>query len=169
MLIVSAFKPRATWPRSIATLYGYVEPFRIVNGYGLFRVMTKSRLEIIIEGSADGVEWLPYEFKWKPGDLNQPPRWVAPLSAPVGLADVVRCTRDLSAKSLVLKPAECLLRNNRDVTRLLARNPFPDDPPRYIRATLYEYQFTSVAERKATGAWWKREERDEYLPAISLR
>ena len=49
-----------------------------MNGYGLFRVMTKSRPEIILEGSADGIDWLPYEFKWKPGDVNQPPHWVAP-------------------------------------------------------------------------------------------
>ena len=49
-----------------------------MNGYGLFRVMTKDRREIVLEGSADGVEWLPYEFKWKPGDVKRAPGWCAP-------------------------------------------------------------------------------------------
>src|SRR4030095_11341794 len=64
-LIFRAFKPRARPPDSLATLYERLEAFRIVNGYGLFRVMTKDRDEIVVEGSADGIEWLPYEFKWK--------------------------------------------------------------------------------------------------------
>ncbi|MEY2560685.1 MAG: hypothetical protein QOG51_1100, partial [Verrucomicrobiota bacterium] len=63
---------------------------------------------------------------------------------------------------------ESLLKNNPEVTRLLARNPFPTDPPRYVRATVYDYRFTTSSEHLATGAWWKREERGAYLPAISL-
>ena len=59
------------WPGPIAAVAGYLEPFRIVNGYGLFRVMTKTRLEIVIEGSADGMEWKPYDFRWKPGDVKR--------------------------------------------------------------------------------------------------
>jgi hypothetical protein len=63
---------------------------------------------------------------------------------------------------------ERLLRNSPDVTRLFAQNPFPGEPPRYVRATLYEYHFTTRPEYRVTGAWWKREERGEYLPAVSL-
>jgi hypothetical protein len=63
---------------------------------------------------------------------------------------------------------ERLLRNAPDVTHLLAHNPFPNGPPRYLRARFYEYHFTTGAERRLTGAWWKREERGEYLPALSL-
>src|SRR5678815_4367867 len=77
-LIQSAFEPRGVPSRWIGAIYDYFEPLRIVNGYGLFRVMTKSRLEIVIEGSTDGVEWRAYEFRWKPGDMNRPPPWVAP-------------------------------------------------------------------------------------------
>jgi hypothetical protein len=51
---------------------------------------------------------------------------------------------------------------------LFERNPFPENPPRYIRARLYEYRFSTWAEHRATGNWWKREENGEYLPAISL-
>src|SRR5206468_5240926 len=65
-LIFTAFKPDAPWPRPLAAVYGRLEAFRIANGYGLFRVMTKDRREIVVEGSSDGIDWLPYEFKWKP-------------------------------------------------------------------------------------------------------
>src|SRR5205809_3716471 len=57
-LIFNAFRPDAQWPRQLAFAYEHLEPFRIVNGYGLFRVMTKDRREIVIEGSADGMDWL---------------------------------------------------------------------------------------------------------------
>src|SRR5207249_9498612 len=77
-LVFTAFKPDAAWPRSLAFAYQHLESFRIVNGYGLFRVMTKDRREIVIEGSADGIDWVPDEFKWKPGDVNRAPGWCAP-------------------------------------------------------------------------------------------
>ena len=78
LLIFTAFKPEALPPRALVTFKDLVEPYHIVNGYGLFRVMTKTRPEIVLEGSADGIDWLPYEFKWKPGDLQNAPRRVAP-------------------------------------------------------------------------------------------
>jgi hypothetical protein len=61
-----------------------------------------------------------------------------------------------------------LLRNEEAVLRLLARNPFPEKPPRYVRAILYEYNFTTPAERRATGEWWKRRELREFFPTVSL-
>jgi hypothetical protein len=62
-----------------------------------------------------------------------------------------------------------LLENKRDVTHLLARNPFPDAPPHYVRAIVYRYRFTNAQEKSKTGAWWKREELGEYLQPVSLR
>jgi lipase maturation factor 1 len=168
MFVFSALKPRRDWPRPIAALAGYIEPFHIVNGYGLFRVMTKSRPEIIVEGSADGSEWQPYEFQWKPGALDQAPRWVAPhqprLDWQMWFAALGNYRRNPWFVSLL----ERLLHNTSAVTRLLAHNPFPENPPRFIRARLYEYRFATWTEHRATGEWWKREERGDYLPAISL-
>src|SRR6266853_1980436 len=77
-LIYGAFKPEAEWSPMLGRIYARVEAFRIVNGYGLFRVMTKDRREIVIEGSADGIDWKPYEFKWKPGDVMRAPGWCQP-------------------------------------------------------------------------------------------
>ena len=169
MLIFSAFKPRTAWPRPIAMLGECIEPFRIVNGYGLFRVMTKSRPEIILEGSADGVDWRPYEFRWKPGDVTQPPRWVAPHQPRLDWQMWFAALGTYRQNPWFVRLAGSLLENNPTVTGLLALNPFPNEPPRYIRATLYDYHFTSWDEHKVTGAWWKREKQGEYLPPISLR
>jgi hypothetical protein len=169
MFLISAIKPDREWPRPIATVADYVAPFRIVNGYGLFRVMTKSRPEIIIEGSSDGNEWLPYEFRWKPGALNQAPRWVAPHQPRLDWQMWFAALGNYRQNPWFVSLLERLLRNTPEVTQLLAHNPFPDNPPRYIRARVYEYRFTTWAEHRASGAWWKREESGEYLPAISLQ
>jgi predicted DCC family thiol-disulfide oxidoreductase YuxK len=167
-LIFSAFKPQAEWPRPIVALYSYIEPCRVVNGYGLFRVMTKSRPEIIVEGNADGTEWLPYEFKWKPGAVDKAPRWAAPHQPRLDWQMWFAALGTYRHNPWFVSLLERLLRNQPEVTRLLARNPFPNGPPRYVRARIYEYHFTSWSEHSATGRWWKREEHGEYLPAVSL-
>jgi predicted DCC family thiol-disulfide oxidoreductase YuxK len=167
-LIFSAIKPEAQWPRPILALYSRIEAFRIVNGYGLFRVMTKERAEIVIEGSEDGTDWLEYEFKWKPGDVKRAPGWVAPhqprLDWQMWFAALGDYRQNPWFRGFVIQ----LLKNSPEVTKLLARNPFPQTSPRYIRAISYDYHFTTSAERAATGKWWKREERGVYLPRVSL-
>jgi hypothetical protein len=167
-LIFSAFKPRTPPPHALATVYEKLEAFQIVNGYGLFRVMTKDRDEIVIEGSADGVEWLPYEFKWKPGDVKRAPAWCAPhqprLDWQMWFAALENPQENPWFFGLIVR----LLQGSHDVNRLLAHNPFADKPPRYIRAMFYRYRFTTVSELRQTGAWWKRQELREYLPTVSL-
>ena len=167
-LIFSAFKPEATPPRALANVYGKLEAFRFVNGYGLFRVMTKERCEIIFEGSADGMDWLPYEFKWKPGDVKRAPGWCAPhqprLDWQMWFAALGTPQENPWIGGLVVR----LLQGSRDVDRLLAHNPFPEKPPKYIRAMYYRYRFTTLNERRQRGEWWKRQELREYLPTISL-
>ena len=167
-LIFTAFKPDASWPRPLAAVYGRLEAFRIANGYGLFRVMTKDRGEIVIEGSADGIDWLPYEFKWKPGDVKRAPGWCAPhqprLDWQMWFAALGTPQQNPWFSGLAIR----LLQGSGDVSRLLAHNPFPDQPPHYIRAGFYRYRFTTVEEHRQSGAWWKRQELGEYLPTVSL-
>ncbi|PYL59761.1 MAG: hypothetical protein DMF24_12285 [Verrucomicrobia bacterium] len=166
-LILTAFKPDVDWPRPLIAIYGRLESFRIANGYGLFRVMTKDRDEIVIEGSADGIDWLPYEFKWKPGDVMRAPGWCAPhqprLDWQMWFAALGSYRENPWFGRLIVK----LLQGSPDVSGLLAKNPFRHDPPRYIRAMLYRYRFTTLREHRETGAWWKREQLREYLPTIS--
>ena len=167
-LIFSACKPRARPPHALATFYEQLEAFRIVNGYGLFRVMTKDRCEIVLEGSADGLEWLPYEFKWKPGDVKRAPGWCAPhqprLDWQMWFAALESPRENPWFFWLIVR----LLQESHDVNGLLAHNPFPDRPPRYIRAMFYRYRFTTLSERRQTGGWWKRQELREYLPTVSV-
>lgn len=167
-LCYTAIKPESPTPRVLASCYGNLEPFRIVNGYGLFRVMTRERPEIQIEGSADGIDWVPYEFKWKPGDVNRAQTWCAPhqprLDWQMWFAALGGARQEAWFQRFILR----LLQNEPSVTHLLARNPFPASPPRYVRAILYKYEFTTSEERRTTGAWWKRREIGEFFPEVSL-
>ena len=56
----------------------FIQPIRSINSYGLFRVMTKTRPEITIEGSTNGEDWKLYKFKWKPDHANDPLQFAGP-------------------------------------------------------------------------------------------
>ena len=166
--IFSAFKPEAEWPPLFTRTFGWAESFRIVNGYGLFRIMTKDRKEIVVEGSADGLEWKPYEFKWKPGDVNRAPGWCQPHQPRLDWQMWFAALGSYRQNPWFVQTVIALLHGKKDVTALFEKNPFPDVPPRFIRATFYRYRFTNAEEHRQTGAWWKREELGEYLPSVSL-
>ncbi len=147
----------------------YTAPLQIVNTYGLFAVMTTQRIEIILEGSADGQTWKPYEFKYKPGDVNGAPAWVAPHQPRLDWQMWFAALGNYQSNPWFISLALRLLEGSPDVEALLGSNPFPNQPPRYIRAVAYEYTFTDRDTRRRTGAWWKREPRGLYLPAVGLR
>jgi len=146
-----------------------LEPYYITNTYGLFAVMTTRRPEIVIEGSNNGREWATYEFKYKAGDLHRMPPWVAPyqprLDWQMWFAALSNYRNDPWFVDLVIR----LLQGSRPVLGLLEKNPFPDHPPRYIRAILYDYRFTSPKERRSSGNWWARAYSGIYLPPVSLK
>jgi len=167
-LIYSAFKPEEEWSRLLGSIYARAESFRIVNGYGLFRQMTKDRKEIMIEGSADGIEWKPYEFKWKPGDVQRAPGWCAPHQPRLDWQMWFAALGSYRQNPWFIQTVIALLHGKTQVAALFDKNPFPETAPRYVRATFYRYRFTNVEEHRQTGAWWKREELGEYLPSVSL-
>ncbi|MEO5721995.1 MAG: lipase maturation factor family protein [Chthoniobacterales bacterium] len=165
----SALAPEAVWPRPLGALDARVGVFRIANSYGLFRVMTKERQEIIFEGSTDAFDWVSYEFKWKPGDVQRMPQWNAPHQPRLDWSMWFAALGSGRDRAVAERLAAALLRNEPSVVGLLAGNPFPRKPPQFLRATVYEYGFTTAKERKEIGAWWKRELRREYLPTVSLK
>ncbi|CAN5206892.1 lipase maturation factor family protein [soil metagenome] len=167
-LIYSAFQPAAEPPRIVARLQGWVAPFRMVSGYGLFRVMTRTRPEIVFEGSADGIDWLPYEFRWKPGPLDRAPRWVAPHQPRVDWQMWFAALGSYQYNPWFLRLSERLLQGEPETLALLEHNPFAEAPPRYLRAILYNYEFTDRDEREKSGRWWKRRELREYVPTMAL-
>ncbi|HEX4638470.1 MAG TPA: lipase maturation factor family protein [Chthoniobacterales bacterium] len=167
-LIYSAFEPEEEWSPVLARIYARAESLRIVNGYGLFRKMTKDRKEIVIEGSADGLEWKPYEFKWKPGDVKRAPGWCQPHQPRLDWQMWFAALGSYRQNPWFVQTVVALLHGNKEVIALFESNPFPQNPPRYIRATFYRYRFTNAEEHRQTGAWWKREELGEYLPSVSI-
>src|SRR3984957_15724019 len=144
-------------------------PFQIANTYGLFASMTTVRPEIVVEGSNDGVTWLDYEFPYKPGDLRQPPHWVAPYQPRLDWQMWFAALSDYRGAPWFTNFMVRLLQGSPDVLRMLKKNPFPDAPPKYVRAELFDYSFTNFATRRATGDWWARLPRGLYFPQISLQ
>ncbi|HEY3663548.1 MAG TPA: lipase maturation factor family protein [Chthoniobacterales bacterium] len=169
LLIGNGFKPDLRWPPALETFYNALAPFRIVNGYGLFRVMTKERPEIILEGSDDGTEWKAYEFKWKPGALDRMPAFVEPHQPRLDWQMWFAALGEVRQNPWFLGLAVRLLENSPDVVALLGKNPFPGKPPHYLRANIYRYHFSTRAEHAKTGAWWRRDDERVYLPVVSVR
>jgi hypothetical protein len=138
--------------------------FRSFNGYGLFRVMTTERPEVVIEGSNDGVTWNEYEFPWKPGDVRRAPGLVAPHQPRVDWQMWFAALGDVRANPWFVNLLAQTLQGSPQVLDFYAWNPFPNQPPRSIRAVLYDYHFTRAGE----SGWWRRERRGLYCPPISL-
>jgi hypothetical protein len=159
----SAFA-EAVIPSEVIALGNWLRPLRSTNRYGLFAVMTTRRPEILVEGSDDGVSWRPYRFRWKPCELDRAPRfttlhlprldwqmWFAALS------------RDCRSAPWFLRFVERLLAAEPAVLSLLRDNPFPDHPPRFVRARLFNYRFS----RWGSSDWWTREDDGLYCPTLT--
>jgi hypothetical protein len=167
-LSVCSLIGRSNLPPIVQVLLEPVEHFYFVNTYGLFAVMTTSRLEIVVEGSGDGKQWQTYQFKYKPGELNVPPRWVAPHQPRLDWQMWFAALSDYRSNVWFLNFMFRLLQGSPNVIALLAVNPFPTAPPHYVRAELYQYKFTDFASRAKTGNWWQREYVGHYLPPVSF-
>jgi hypothetical protein len=153
---------RLPWPSPALWLARAVSPLRSVNSYGLFAVMTTTRPEIVVEGSDDGETWRAYEFRYKPGDPYRRPGFVAPhqprLDWQMWFAALGTCGQSPWLRSLFQRLRE----GSPPVASLLAGNPFPDRPPRYVRALLYDYRFSDLATHRRTGEWWQRRLEGEF-------
>ncbi len=146
--------------------------FHLVGTYGAFGSITRPRYEVIVAGTDEAVvtastKWREYEFRGKPGSLGRMPPQIAPYHlrldwlmwfAPFSASEAQAWFEPFMTK---------LLEGDRPVLSLLEGNPFPDRPPRYVRALLYEYHFTTAAERSGTGDWWKRTLVGTYFPPTS--
>jgi hypothetical protein len=150
------------WPSPVIGLARAISPLRSVNSYGLFAVMTTTRPEIVVEGSNDGETWRAYEFRYKPGDVRRRPEFVAPhqprLDWQMWFAALGGCDQSPWLRPLFQRLRE----GSPSVLGLLGSNPFPDRPPRYVRALLYDYHFAALATHRRTGEWWQRRLEGEF-------
>jgi hypothetical protein len=133
----------------------WLAPFEIVNSYGLFAVMTTTRPEIILQGSDDQVQWLDYNFPYKPGEPHRGLPWVAPYQPRVDWQMWFAALGDINENTWVGNLMYRIMTGNPSGTKLLAPAPFRR-PPHYMRALLYDYRFTTPQVRRRTGAVWER-------------
>jgi predicted DCC family thiol-disulfide oxidoreductase YuxK len=145
-----------------------VAPLLIVNPYGLFAVMTTSRPEIVIEGSADGQVWREYVFRYKPGPLSRPALWNIPHQPRLDWQMWFAALGDIRENPWIISLMRCLLESRPSVLGLLAADPFKGAAPLYVRAQLYQYGFTDRAAHRLTGDWWVRQRLGLYFPQVSL-
>ncbi|MCV7288672.1 lipase maturation factor family protein [Mycolicibacterium wolinskyi] len=148
--------------------------YHLVNSYGAFGAVGRSRDEVVIEGTDDDVvtastTWREYEFKGKPGDVRRRPRQFAPyhlrLDWLMWFAAISPAYAQQWLRTLLVR----LLENDRQTLKLLRHNPFPDHPPRYVRARLYRYRFSTWDELRHDHVWWERTLLTDYLPPVALR
>ncbi|HET8623654.1 MAG TPA: lipase maturation factor family protein [Gemmatimonadales bacterium] len=144
-------------PRWSEQIMEWVAPVRSINGYGLFRVMTTKRPELVIEGSRDGATWTEYEFRYKPGSVTRRPGFVAPFHPRLDWQMWFAGLDPAGNYQWLQSLARHLRAGTPEVLALLRENPFVDAPPRFVRLVLYDYRFSTPEERRRTGAWWVRE------------
>lgn len=147
--------------------------FHLVNTYGAFGSIGRVRHEVVIEGTEDArltdqTVWKEYEFKGKPGAVGRLPRQWAPYHLRLDWLMWFAAISPAYAQPWLTPFLQRLLRNDRPTLRLLRHNPFPDSPPRYVRALLYEYRFTTPAELRRERAWWHRTLVGGYVRPMAL-
>ncbi len=143
-----------------------LEPFRIANRYGLFAVMTRGRYEIEFQGSNDGQSWIAYPFRYEPQKLDERPGIYAPYQPRFDWNLWFASLGSWRDYPIVPNTEVLLLSNDKDVLALFNRNPFPQQPPKQIRAVLWQYWFTKLSEKGATGMWWRRQPLGLYAPTL---
>ena len=148
-------------------------PFHLINTYGAFGSIGRTRREVVIEGTDEPTitgqtVWKEYEFKGKPGSVHRLPRQWAPYHLRLDWLMWFAAISPQYGYSWLRPFMLRLLHNDSTTLRLLRHNPFPDAPPRYVRAQLYRYRFTTPTELRRDHAWWHRTLESEYMRPIAL-
>ncbi|MFJ7417714.1 lipase maturation factor family protein [Streptomyces uncialis] len=150
------------------------DPLHLVNTYGAFGSVSRVRYEIVVEGTAERTPrtdtgWRVYEFPGKPTDVRRRPGQFAPYHLRLDWMMWFAALSPAYARPWFGAFVERLLTGDRDTLRLLRHSPFPPDaPPRYVRARLFRYRFTSRAHKRETGAYWERTYVRDFLPPTRL-
>jgi len=161
-ILAQVFRDIPLPPQPVTVL----EPFRIVDRYGLFGRMTWKRYEIEFQGSNDGTNWIPYPFRNKPQNPAEAPRIYAPYQPRFDWNLWFASLDTWRDNPWVVRAEQLLLSNDSDVIALFAANPFPQGSPKQVRAVLWQYWFTNLAEKRATHMWWRRQYLGLYAPEL---
>jgi len=150
------FADRMLFSWSEPTVLKYTAPFRSINGYGLFRVMTTHRPEIIVEISDDGQQWTACEFPYKAGRVDRAPPIVAPHMPRLDWQMWFAALNPRGSSNWLMSLSDRILEGNPTTAWLLGRPELVTHPPKFIRLAYYEYKFSTPDQRQNTGAWWSR-------------
>ncbi|MEV0437175.1 lipase maturation factor family protein [Nocardia sp. NPDC050413] len=172
LVVVASYRPVRNMLSPNQQMNASFDPLHLVNTYGAFGSIGRTRYEIVLEGTddthlTDDTVWREYAFKGKPGDPRRMPRQFAPYHLRLDWLMWFAAISPAYARSWALPLAARLLRNDPDTLRLLGPNPFPDAPPHYVRAHLYEYEFSTPAELFRQRIWWRRTLIGEFLPPLT--
>lgn len=148
--------------------------FHFVGTYGAFGGITRTRYEIVVEGTeesaiTESTKWREYEFKAKPGDTRRMPPQIAPYHLRIDWLMWFAAMASYHRHPWFVHFVAKLLQGDRSVLSLLKSNPFSDQPPHYVRALLYQYKLSPIEIKKTTGQWWTRELVGAYFPIVSLQ
>ncbi|MFF1283116.1 lipase maturation factor family protein [Streptomyces sp. NPDC058299] len=174
LLLFLSYRPVVNMVSRRQVMNRSFDPLHLVNTYGAFGSVSRVRYEVVVEGTLDGSpredsDWREYAFRGKPGDPRRWPRQFAPYHLRLDWLMWFAALSPGYAGEWFGGLVERLLENDRDTLRLLRRSPFPPDtPPRYVRARLFRYRYTSPREWRETGACWERTYVREYLPPTRL-
>jgi hypothetical protein len=149
------------------------DPLHLVNAYGAFGSISRTRHEVIVEGTADTspadeTGWKEYEFRGKPGDVTRLPRQWSPYHLRLDWLMWFLPLSSAHASAWLIPFCRGLLTNDPAIVALLRTNPFPDTPPTHVRATLYRYRFSTAHELRSERIWWRRDRVGEFLAPLSL-
>lgn len=144
-----------------------LQPFRSVNAYGLFAVMSSSRPELTVEGSRDGETWVPFTFKYKPGDIRQGPRWVAPHQPRLDWHMWFAALDEWERSGWLDRFCRKLLEGAPAVTGLLAANPFSETPPAFVRVRRSDYRIAPLDQARRDRVWWIASPPEPFSPVLS--
>ncbi|MFF9765879.1 lipase maturation factor family protein [Streptomyces sp. NPDC014636] len=174
LLVFLSYRPVVNMVSRRQVMNRSFDPLHLVNTYGAFGSVSRVRYEVVVEGTLDDTpredsDWREYAFRGKPGDPRRWPRQFAPYHLRLDWLMWFAALSPGYAGEWFGGLVERLLENDRDTLRLLRRSPFPPGtPPRYVRARLFRYRYTSWRELRETGACWERTYVREYLPPTRL-
>ena len=150
------------------------DPLDLVNTYGAFGSVDRQRFEVVLEGTRDetpgeNAHWEEYELPCMPGDPRRRPCLVSPYHYRLDWQMWFAGNDAARGESIEDEPwlvhfVWQLLEGDASPRRLLARDPFAGAAPRWIRADIWHYRFSTS---RAGGTWWERERVGPYLPPVS--
>jgi hypothetical protein len=148
--------------------------YHLVGTYGAFGSITRMRYEVVVEGTGEAApnastKWREYEFKGKPGDVARMPAQIAPYHLRLDWLMWFAAMGTYDDHPWFPRFVAKLLEGDAATLALLRTNPFPEGPPRWVRAELYQYDFTTPDEHRRTGHWWRREPVGIWFPPATSR